>query len=99
MNSIIKSKRITSLPILNKGKQKQLEKIFQQNIEFKNYLSKTLNNNKLYQEKLFKNEQLTKFYKEIKSDKYLAWEIQKLVNSDFIEKDKERVYRFFKNFK
>jgi len=97
--NVIKSKTITSLPIINKSKNKILLKVMENNIIVKNNLSKRFNDNKLYQDLLFENKKLTHIYKEFNNQYWLAWETQKFINDDLLKKEMERLDRRIRTFK
>jgi len=97
--NVIKSKTITSLPILNKSKNDILLKVMNNNMKVKNNLSKGFNDNKLYQDLLFENKKLTHIYKEFNNQYWLAWETQKFVNDDLLKKEIERLDRRIRTFK
>ena len=97
--NVIKSKTITSLPIINKSKNEILLKVMNNNIIVKNNLSKRFNNNKLYQDLLFENKKLTHIYKEFNNQYWLAWETQKFINDDLLKKEMERLDRRIRTFK
>jgi hypothetical protein len=99
--SQIKSKRISSHSNINIGKYNKILEIFEENNNTKNLIAKKFNDNPYYQDLLFKDKsiKLKSISKEFKYPNLLAWEIQKFVNDDLLEKEKERLERKIKNFK
>ena len=64
----IKSKRVTSNPIINKNKLNIIHKVFNEYLIFKNHSSIKFNQNKFYIDLLFKNKskELLSIYKDFK---------------------------------
>jgi transposase len=95
---IIKSKRITSHNLTNNGKEKIIQKVFSEIHQVKRIIANKFNQSH-YQDLLFKNKFTSGLWKEFKSPILLAWEVQKFVNQDLLEKDLERLERKVKSFK
>ena len=112
--NIIKSNRITSLPIININKYIKLFFYLDSVLLTKNLISKQFNKDKVLQNLLFNSiisdkslsKSLNSYYSlSINNQKlfdyplFTQWELQKFVNSDFIDKEKNRIEQFFKNWK
>ena len=102
--NIIKSDRITILPIINKNKQNSLNQYMHQIFLAKNHISQLLSQDINFQYLLFSNDKedkikLSSYYLNLDYPIFTQWELQKFVNSDLIDKEKNRIEQFFKNWK
>ena len=102
--NIIKSDRITILPIINKNKQNSLNQYMNQIFLAKNHISQLLSQDINFQYLLFSNDKedkikLSSYYLNLDYPIFTQWELQKFVNSDLIDKEKNRIEQFFKNWK
>ena len=101
---VIKSDRISILPTTNKNKINSLSKYFDKILITKNLISKQLNKDKAFQNLLFSNKKedsklLLAYCNKLNYPILSAWELQKFVNSDFIDKEKNRIEQFFVQYK
>ena len=91
---VTKSDRISILPITNKNKLISLSKYFDKILITKNLISKQLNKDKAFQNLLFSNKKedsklLLAYCNKLNYPILSAWELQKFVNADFIDKEKK----------
>ena len=101
---VTKSDRISILPITNKNKLISLSKYFDKILFTKNQISKQLNKDKAFQNLLFSNKKedsklLLAYCNKLNYPILSAWELQKFVNADFIDKEKNRIEQFFVQYK
>ena len=101
---VTKSDRISILPTTNKNKINSLSKYFDKILITKNLISKQLNKDKAFQNLLFSNKKedsklLLAYCNKLNYPILSAWELQKFVNSDFIDKEKNRIEQFFVQYK
>ena len=101
---VVKSDRISILPITNKNKLISLSKYFDKILFTKNQISKQLNKDKAFQNLLFSNKKedsklLLAYCNKLNYPILSAWELQKFVNADFIDKEKNRIEQFFVQYK
>ena len=97
---VVKSDRISILPITNKNKLISLNNYFDKILITKNLISKQLNKDKAFQNLLFSNKKedsklLLAYCNKLNYPILSAWELQKFVNADFIDKEKNRIEQFF----
>ena len=102
--NIIKSDRITILPIINKNKQNSLNQYMNQIFLAKNHISQLLSQDINFQYLLFSNDKedktkLSSYYLNLDYPIFTQWELQKFVNSDLIDKEKNRIEQFFVQYK
>ena len=112
MQTIV-SDRITILPILNKSKQLILDTYLNNLLIAKNNISSKSNKDKSFQDLLFSNDLLTEcnkqfiackkkllnYYVNFPNPVFTGWELQKFVNSDLIDKELNRIEKFFIQYK
>ncbi len=101
---VIKSDKISILPTTNKNKINSLSKYFDKILFTKNQISKQLNKDETFQNLLFSNKKedsklLLSYCNKLNYPILSAWELQKFVNSDFIDKEKNRIEQFFVQYK
>ena len=101
---VTKSDRITILPITNKNKLISLNNYFDKVLISKNQISIQLNKDKTFQNLLFSHNKedsklLLGYCNKLKYPIFSSWEIQKFVNSDLIDKEKNRIEQFFVQYK
>ncbi len=101
---VVKSDRISILPITNKNKLISLNNYFDKILITKNLISKQLNKDKAFQNLLFSNKKedsklLLAYCNKLNYPILSAWELQKFVNADFIDKEKNRIEQFFVQYK
>ncbi len=110
----MKSNRITSLPIININKYIKLFFYLDSVLLTKNLISKQFNKDKVLQNLLFNSiiydkslsKSLNSYYSlSINNQKvfdyplFTQWELQKFFNSDLLDKEKNRIEQFFKQYK
>ncbi len=101
---VTKSNRITILPITNKNKLISLNNYFDKVLISKNQISIQLNKDKTFQNLLFSHNKedsklLLGYCNKLNYPIFSSWEIQKFVNSDLIDKEKNRIEQFFVQYK
>ena len=95
----IKTKRISAHFLTNQNKTNTIIRVFNEILIVKNQISKRFNNNRNYQDKLFKGQNLKDISKNFKYPNLLAWETQKFINDNLILNSEERIERQIKSFK
>ena len=99
MQTII-SDRITILPILNKSKQLILDTYLNNLLIAKNKISTQSIIDSSFQDLLFSNhKKLLNYYVNFSNPVFTGWELQKFVNSDLIDKELNRIEKFFIQYK
>ncbi len=112
MQTIV-SDRITILPILNKSKKLILDTYLNNLLIAKNRISTQSIIDSSFQDLLFSNDLLTEcnkqfiackkkllnYYVNFSNPVFTGWELQKFVNSDLIEKELNRIEKFFIQYK
>ena len=101
---VVKSNRITSLPIINKLKYQKLFSYLDQVLLTKNLISNQASKDSTFQNLLFDylisdsslSKSLNSYYSNFNFPLFTQWELQKFFNSDYIDKDKNRIEQFFK---
>ena len=93
--NIIKSDRITILPIINKNKQNSLNYYMNQIFLAKNHISQLLSQDINFQYLLFSNDKedktkLSSYYLNLDYPIFTQWELQKFFNSDYIDTNELR---------
>ncbi len=101
---VTKSNRITILPISNKNKLISLNNYFDKVLISKNQISIQLNKDKTFQNLLFSQNKedsklLLAYCNKLNYPIFSSWELQKFVNSDLIDKEKNRIEQFFVQYK
>ena len=101
---VTKSDRITILPITNKNKLISLNNYFDKVLISKNQISIQLNKDKTFQNLLFSHNKedsklLLAYCNKLNYPIFSSWELQKFVNSDLIDKEKNRIEQFFVQYK
>ena len=101
---VTKSNRITILPITNKNKLISLNNYFDKVLISKNQISIQLNKDKTFQNLLFSHNKedsklLLAYCNKLNYPIFSSWELQKFVNSDLIDKEKNRIEQFFVQYK
>ena len=104
---VVKSNRITSLPIINKLKYQKLFSYLDQVLLTKNLISNQASKDSTFQNLLFDylisdsslSKSLNSYYSNFNFPLFTQWELQKFFNSDYIDKDKNRIEQFFKQYK
>ena len=99
MQTII-SDRITILPILNKSKKLILDTYLNNLLIAKNKISNQSIIDSSFQDLLFSNDKkLLNYYVNFLNPVFTGWELQKFVNSDLIDKELNRIEKFFIQYK
>ena len=99
MQTIV-SDRITILPILNKSKQLILDTYLNNLLIAKNRISTQSIIDSSFQDLLFSNDKkLLNYYVNFHNPVFTGWELQKFVNSDLIDKELNRIEKFFIQYK
>jgi hypothetical protein len=97
---IIKSDRISILPIANKSKKIILDTYLNNILIAKNKIAYRSVIDKSFQDKLFSNDKkLLSCYSNFSENIFSKWELQKFFNSDLIDKELVRIERFFTQYK
>ncbi len=104
---VVKSNRITSLPVINKLKYQKLFSYLDQVLLTKNLISNQASKDSTFQNLLFDylisdsslSKSLNSYYSNFNFPLFTQWELQKFFNSDYIDKDKNRIEQFFKQYK
>ncbi len=101
---VTKSDRISILPITNKNKLISLNDYFEKILLTKNQISNELNKDKNFQNLLFSQNKedsklLLAYCNKLNYPIFSSWELQKFINSDLIDKEKNRIEQFFVQYK
>ena len=101
---VTKSDRISILPITNKNKLISLNDYFEKILLTKNQISNELNKDKIFQNLLFSQNKedsklLLGYCNKLNYPIFSSWELQKFINSDLIDKEKNRIEQFFVQYK
>ena len=101
---VTKSNRITILPIANKNKLISLNNYFEKVLLTKNQISIQLNQDKTFQNILFSKDKddsklCLAHCNKLNYPIFSSWEMQKFVNSDLIDREKNRIEQFFVQYK
>ena len=104
---VVKSNRITSLPVINKLKYQKLFSYLEQVLLTKNLISNQASKDSTFQNLLFDylisdsslSKSLNSYYSNFNFPLFTQWELQKFFNSDYMDKDKNRIEQFFKQYK